>query len=110
MAGLYGLVLAALAALCVWAGSERGVSEALVELGADRWGLATLVDLYAAFFAVWLWSAWRERSLAARSVWGVLIAGLGSIAIAGYVLLALRRLPLEAHASALLQPAPGVRA
>jgi hypothetical protein len=40
----------------------------------------------------------------------VLIAGLGSIAIAGYVLLALRRLPLEAHASALLQPAPGVRA
>lgn len=106
---VYAGLLALLAASCVWAASERGVIAALLEIAADRWGLVTLIDIYAAFFSVWLWIAWRERSLAARVVWALLIAGLGSMAIAAYVLLALRRLPPGAPASALLQPAPGSR-
>jgi hypothetical protein len=102
---VYAGLLASLAALCVWAAAEQGVTAALAQMAGERWGLTTLVDLYTAFFSVWLWIAWRERSLSARLAWAVLIAGLGSMAIAAYVLLALRRLPAGAGASALLQPA-----
>jgi len=107
---VYATLLATLAALCAWAEAGQGVTAALVEMAATRWGLTTLVDLYTAFFSVWLWIAWRERSLAARLVWGLLIAGLGSMAIAAYVVLALRRLPPGSPASSLLLPAAGGRA
>ena len=46
---VYAGILALLAAACAWAGAERGAGAALAEMAADRWGLVTLVDLYAAF-------------------------------------------------------------
>jgi len=106
LAALYASALALLAGMCVWAGLERGIPEALAGIAADRWGLTTLVDLYAAFVTVWLWIAWRERSAVARIAWALLIAGLGSMAIAAYVLLALRRLPAGSGVGDLLQPLP----
>lgn len=105
LAVAYAAILGALAALCVWAAGERGVTAALVDIAGDRWGLTTLVDLYAAFFTVWLWIAWRERSAAVRAVWAVLIACLGSMGIAAYVLQALWRLPAGSGAAGLLRRA-----
>lgn len=56
--------------------------EALLGL---TWGVVTLVDLYVAFTFVWLWIAWREADAVRAGIWLVLVAGLGSLAIAGYV-------------------------
>jgi len=75
--------------LTVSAGLDRGVLVALDDLWPDLWFRATLADAYCSFLTVYLWVAWRERSVVARAVWLVLFLGLGSMAIAIYALRAL---------------------
>jgi hypothetical protein len=82
-------VLGVMLWLTVTASLERGVFVALGELWPNLWFRATLADAYFAFLTVYLWVAWRERSLPARVVWFVLFMGLGSMAISAYMLLAL---------------------
>ena len=82
-------VLAAMIGLTTVASLDRGIFVALDELWPDFWFRATLADAYFAFLTVYLWVAWRERTIVARLVWLVLFLGLGSIAIAIYMLLAL---------------------
>lgn len=84
-----GIILAMLALTTV-ASLDRGVFDATVGLWPDLWFRATLADAYFGFFTVWLWVAWRERTWAARLIWLVLFFALGNLAIASYVLLALR--------------------
>ena len=84
-------VLGAMLALTVSASLDRGILPALDALWPDLWFRATLADAYFAFLTVWLWVAWRERTLGARLLWLLLFCGLGSIAIAVYVLIALAR-------------------
>lgn len=59
---------------------------------ANPWAVATLYDAYFGFLTFWLWVAWRERSVAARAGWLVLIFALGNIAMSLYVLIQLFRL------------------
>ena len=66
------------------------------------WFIATLVDTYLAFFTFWVWVAYKESSNLARAVWLVLIFGFGNLAIAGYMLWQLYRLPPGAGAEQLL--------
>ena len=66
------------------------------------WFLATLVDTYLAFFTFWLWVAYKESSNLVRALWLVLIFVLGNLAIAGYMLWQLYRLPPGAGAEQLL--------
>ena len=66
------------------------------------WFIATLVDTYLAFFTFWVWVAYKESSNLARLLWLLLIFALGNIAIAGYMLLQLLRLPPGAGAAELL--------
>ena len=66
------------------------------------WFIATLVDTYLAFFTFWVWVAYKETSNLARLLWLVLIFALGNIAIAGYMLLQLVRLPPGAGPAELL--------
>ena len=66
------------------------------------WFIATLVDTYLAFFTFWVWVAYKESSNLARAIWLLLIFALGNIAIAGYMLLQLLRLPPGAGAAELL--------
>jgi hypothetical protein len=67
---------------------------------ANPWAVATLYDAYFGFFTFWCWVAWKERSMASRMAWLVLIFSLGNIAMSFYVLLQLFRLrpgePVEA--------------
>lgn len=75
----------AMAATIAWgfaAGDFGADGAALLDL---VWGRVTMVDLYLAFGAVWAWIAWREDSVGAAVLWAVLVAGLGSLAIWGYV-------------------------
>lgn len=65
--------------------------------------MATLYDAYFGFVTFFCWLAWRERSLAAKIIWFVLIMTLGNIAMSAYVLLQLLRLRKEQGVEALFQ-------
>ncbi len=85
------LVLAALLAATVVASMQENVVVAFGRLAQDPWGLATLLDAYFAFVAVWLWIAWRENGGWTSLAWLLAILLLGNFAIAAYVLLTLKR-------------------
>jgi hypothetical protein len=84
-------VLAAMAAVTIWASLDSDVLTGGARVWADPWGRATIFDAYFAFAAVWLWIAWRERSTWVRIAWLAAIFLLGNFAISAYFLLALRR-------------------
>jgi hypothetical protein len=70
---------------------------------ASPWSMATLYDAYFGFLTFFCWLAWRERSLALKVVWFVLIMALGNIAMSAYVLLQLFSLKNEQGVGALFQ-------
>ena len=106
------VVFAALVAVSTWATMQLGVADAIRELIAhpgtytQPWFIATLFDAYFGFLWFWLWVAYREKTWLARGLWLLLILTLGNMAMAGYVLLALRRLPKNAPVEALLLRQP----
>ena len=101
-------VFAALVAVSVWATGHQSIAPAIQSLIADPaglnnpWFIATLFDAYFGFLWFWLWVAYREKTWLARGAWLVLIFALGNMAMAGYVLLALRKLPPGAGPEQLL--------
>ncbi len=66
------------------------------------WAVATLFDAYFGFVTFFVWVCFKERSLAAKVLWFVLIMALGNIAMSGYVLIQLFRLKPEEPLSDLL--------
>ena len=105
MLGFLG-VFVAMNVLIVRASLEQGIVPAIRDLWPDPWVQATLADCYFAFLTIWLWVAWRERSLLARILWLLLFCTLGSVAIAGYVLWQLWKLPPSASVGDLFRPVP----
>lgn len=95
-------IFAAMFAATVYASIDRSVFDAGRPLLSDPWFIATLVDAYLGFLIFYLWVAFKERSLAARLLWFVLIFSLGNMATAAYVLLQLLRLPPDAPIEKLL--------
>src|SRR5215469_10919978 len=59
---------------------------------ANPWAVATLYDAYFGFTTFFVWVCFKERRLAAKIVWFVMIMALGNIAMSFYVLLQLFRL------------------
>ena len=96
---LFSLVFLAMLAATTQASLDRGVMAALEELWPDPWFRATLADAYFGFLTVFVWIAYRERSLVAKLLWFACLMLLGNFAIAAYILAALVRLkpgePLE---------------
>jgi hypothetical protein len=76
----------------VRASLTAGITEAWADYAANPWAIATLVDAYCGFLIFYAWVAYKERRAAGRIVWFVLIMGLGNMATALYLLLALQRL------------------
>ena len=108
---LTALSLAALAALVgvsIWATLHVGIFTAIDALaaaptaGTHPWFVATLADAYFGFLWFWAWIAYKETSNLARAGWLVGVLALGNIAMAGYMLLQLRKLPPGAGAEQLL--------
>lgn len=64
------------------ASAPQGAAAALFD---NVWGVATVIDLYLALLAVWVWIAWRERSAGAATLWAVLLVVTGSVALWVYV-------------------------
>ncbi|MGH8481439.1 MAG: DUF1475 family protein [Nevskiaceae bacterium] len=100
--------LATLVGVSVWATSHVGIVTAIEALlaepgaGTHPWFVATLADAYFGFLWFWAWIAYKETSNIARAAWLVLVLGLGNIAMAGYMLLQLRKLPAGAGVDRLL--------
>lgn len=99
---IFFLVLLGMLAVTTVASFDRGVFDAASDLWSDPWFRATLADAYFGFLAVYLWIAYKERGWARKVLWFVLLALLGNIAIAVYVLIQLYRLPAGASMEDLL--------
>ena len=99
---VFTLALAAIVAATGWASLQLPMWDTPRAVATHPWFIATLVDTYLAFFTIWLWVAYQQRSMPMRLLWLLLIFGLGNIAIAGYLLLRLWRLPRDASVEMLL--------
>ena len=78
---------------------KAGLHENLFNAGRlldEPWMIATLWDAYCGFVTFYVWVAYTETNWGLRVLWFVLIMCLGNIAMAGYVLLRLFRLPADA--------------
>jgi len=82
-------ILAAMLWVTISASLDRGVFDAAKDLWPDPWFRATLADAYFGFLTVYVWVAYKERTLLARALWLLAFLGLGNIAIAVYVLIQL---------------------
>src|SRR5450432_2261814 len=74
-----------------------------VSFTGNPWAWATLYDVYFGFLTFFCWVAWRERSLALKIVWFILIMLLGNIAMSFYLLLQFFSLKPEDSVSALFR-------
>ena len=90
---IFALALITILGATTWASLQMPFWKTPQAVVGHPWFIATLVDTYLAFFTFWVWVAYKETSNLARLVWLVLIFALGNIAIAGYMLLQLLRLP-----------------
>lgn len=86
----------------IHASLEKDVLQAFVDLGSDRWGLATLFDAYFGFLAFFLWVAYKEATLAKQALWLLLLLSLGNFAISGYALWQLAKWDPASGAAGLL--------
>lgn len=89
---LFGVLLLMLLSSVVVAGMERGVMEALLDLGRYPWMRTTLVDLYIGLVVFWCWVAYRESSWPVRLLWAIAIAFTGNLAVLLYLLIRLFQL------------------
>jgi len=99
---LFACVCATMIGVATWAGGQVAVWKIPHPVIAHPWFIATLFDTYFAFLTFWAWLAYKETSNLARLAWLLAICLLGNIAIAGYMLIQLFRLPPTATMSDLL--------
>ncbi len=100
--GFFIVVLVAMLAVTSWASTEVALWKTPREVATHPWFIATLFDTYFAFLTFYLWLAYRETSNLARVIWLVAILLLGNIAMAGYMLYRLFKLPTNSHMEDLL--------
>jgi hypothetical protein len=98
----FGGVLITMLCVTSWASTLLPLWQTPRTLLLHPWFIATLFDCYFGFLTFYLWVAYRENSWLARAAWLVAILALGNIAISGYMLLALWRLPASAPIDRLL--------
>lgn len=61
-------------------------------LGSIPWMRATLWDFYTNVTVIYLWIFYKEKNIALKITWLILLVALGSIASCAYLLLKLFRL------------------
>lgn len=61
-------------------------------LGSIPWMRATLWDFYANVVVIFFWLCYKEKSIALKAIWLILLVALGSIASCAYVLIQLFKL------------------
>jgi hypothetical protein len=103
----FAVVLISMLCVTSWASALVPLWQTPRAVLLHPWFVATLFDTYFGFLTFCLWVAYRETSWLARVLWLVGILALGNIAMSGYMLIALWRLPANASIDRLLlrQPA-----
>lgn len=99
---LFIAILVVMIVSTTWASLQQNIVEGGRELLRQPWGIMTLADAYFGFLTFFVWVAYKESHAVARVLWFVAIMLLGNIAMSGYVLLQLFRLPATARATDLL--------
>ena len=89
---LYTAIFVVMVYVSVVASLDKDIIQAIKGLWPHLWVRATLCDTYFAFLTIFLWVAYKERSLFSKALWFLLIMILGNIAIASYMLIQLFRL------------------
>jgi hypothetical protein len=74
-----------LIALIVVSSLEMSLGAGLRDIVGTRWGITTLVDLYAGLAFVGAWIACLERSWKRATLWAVALGLTGNLATAVYV-------------------------
>lgn len=87
------IVLLSMLAVTSWASAQVALWKIPSSVIGHPWFVATLFDTYFAFVTFWLWVAYLEPNWSRRIAWLIAILILGNIAMAGYLLLRLRRFP-----------------
>jgi hypothetical protein len=100
---LFGFIFAFMVVMTVRTSMQVSLWSALPAFAASPWSMATLYDAYFGFLTFFCWLAWREKSLAVKIVWFVLIMLGGNIAMSLYVLIQLFQLKMEEGVSALFR-------
>lgn len=99
---VFSVILAVMLFVTIRASLDYSIAEVSARIGADWWFRATLTDAYCGFITFFCWVAYLEKTCLRRALWLLAILLLGNIAMAGYVLIRLFRLPVDAPASAIL--------
>jgi hypothetical protein len=101
---LFGTIFLWMVAMTTHVSLQKSIllSPAEFSWHSSPWACATLFDAYCGFITFFVWVCFKERALALKILWFVLIMALGNIAMSAYVLLQLFRLRPEQPASAIL--------
>jgi Protein of unknown function (DUF1475) len=99
---LFLTVLASMLWVTGWASMECALWKTPRGVATHPWFIATLFDAYWGFLTFWCWVCWKETSWAKRSAWLVAILLLGNIAMSGYALNKLFRMPSDGSVRDLL--------
>lgn len=100
---LFGGIFVFMVGMTIHTGLSVSLKAAWPSYAANPWAMATLYDAYFGFVTFYAWVFYKERSVLARTVWLLLIMGLGNIAMSFYVLIQLFRLRPEEPAAAVLR-------
>ncbi len=99
---LFSVFFVAITASVIWASLDTPLWAIPSEVTGDTWFRTTLVDIYVSFFTFYAWVAYREQSWPARILWFFAIVCLGSMAVSGYCLIRLFRVPTSSSVADIL--------
>ena len=102
---LFAGILIFMIGMTAWVSMHKSILASTNEFSwtISPWAVATLFDAYFGFVTFYVWVAYKERRVAAKAIWFLLIMGLGIIAMSTYVLIQLFKLRPEQSAFAILQ-------
>jgi hypothetical protein len=103
---LFGFIFVFMVVMTIRTSMQQSLWDARPEFMASPWSMATLYDAYFGFLTFFCWLAWRERALAIKLVWFVLIMALGNIAMSLYVLIQLFQLKADEDVAGLFRQKP----
>lgn len=86
---LFSFIFVFMVAMTIRTSMQQSLWDARPAFMASPWSVATFYDAYFGFLTFFCWVAWRERAIALKIIWFILIMALGNIAMSLYVLIQL---------------------
>jgi hypothetical protein len=100
---MFGAVFVWMSVMTIRTSMALSLWDAWDDYAANPWAVATLWDAYFGFLTFFVWVCFKETTWLGRTIWFVLIMGLGNIATSLYVLIQLFRLRPDQPVEVLLR-------